>query len=67
DTMTDPRGAGAGSYRVDRGGDWRNIAGNCRVAYRYYGDPTYSYSHFGFRIARSSVPGPAVSGANGTQ
>jgi formylglycine-generating enzyme required for sulfatase activity len=41
------------SYRVLRGGGWRNDDGNCRSAYRLYYYPDYAYSTFGFRIVRT--------------
>jgi formylglycine-generating enzyme required for sulfatase activity len=49
-----PQGPSSGSYRVLRGGGWRNYAGLCRVAYRYNDDPDGSGSRMGFRVARSS-------------
>jgi hypothetical protein len=45
-----------GSYRVLRGGCWGNDAYNCRVALRYFIDPSSAYDNMGFRVARSSVP-----------
>ena len=54
--LTDPRGpAASGTSRVIRGGSWNFNAYDCRVAYRYYYDPSSSGSTFGFRVARSSV------------
>ena len=37
---SNPPGPTSGSYRVDRGGSWHNVAGDCRVANRgdYYPD-----------------------------
>jgi formylglycine-generating enzyme required for sulfatase activity len=55
-TPTDPRGVSSGTYRVSRGGGWFNYALYCRVAFRYDYFPSYTYSDFGFRVARSSVP-----------
>jgi formylglycine-generating enzyme required for sulfatase activity len=37
--QTNPKGPQNGSRRVLRGGRWANIAENCRVSYRNYGDP----------------------------
>ncbi|MEI6676408.1 MAG: SUMF1/EgtB/PvdO family nonheme iron enzyme [Verrucomicrobiota bacterium] len=54
--QTDPRGVTSGSGRVLRGGDWDYGAFSCRVAYRYYGNPSGSGNGIGFRVARSSVP-----------
>ena len=52
----DPQGAATGALRVSRGGSWFGNAGYCRVAVRYYDDPSVSYySYVGFRVARSSV------------
>jgi formylglycine-generating enzyme required for sulfatase activity len=51
--QTDPRGptsGSLGSYRVLRGGGWRDYALICRAADRYgYYSPTGSYSYVGFR------------------
>jgi len=49
-----PQGASSGSYRVYRGGSWRNYAKICRVAYRSSYNPDYSYNILGFRLLRSS-------------
>ena len=53
---TDPVGPPSGSYRVFRGGGWGYNAYDCRVAIRYYNDPSDTYYSIGFRVARSSVP-----------
>ena len=53
---TDPSGPASGSGRVFRGGGWGNDANGCRVAYRFYYDPSDTYGYIGFRVARSSVP-----------
>jgi formylglycine-generating enzyme required for sulfatase activity len=52
---SDPEGAGSGTDRVVRGGYWLNSAYGCRVAFRSYGAPPFSYYYFGFRpvLARS--------------
>ena len=55
-TMTDPRGASSGSYRVLRGGCWGNVAAGCRSAYRFRYSPGARYAHLGFRLALSSAP-----------
>ncbi|MBK8164327.1 MAG: SUMF1/EgtB/PvdO family nonheme iron enzyme [bacterium] len=52
-TVTDPVGAGAGDYRVVRGGGWDGIAQVCRSASRFINFPNYSDSSFGFRPVRS--------------
>ena len=38
-----------GSYRVLRGGSWSSDAFYCRVGFRYYYTPGYSYDGIGFR------------------
>ena len=53
-TVTDPVGAGAGYYRVIRGGFWSSLAQNCRSANRNYYYPNYSVNYFGFRPVRSA-------------
>jgi formylglycine-generating enzyme required for sulfatase activity len=55
-TVTDPVGAGAGSYRVIRGGSWNFVADYCRSAFRLTIDPSTAASFQGFRVARSSAP-----------
>ena len=51
-TLTDPRGAASGSYRVIRGGSWSNDANYLRCAFRYNISPSYRYyNSFGFRCA----------------
>lgn len=47
---TNPQGPLNGSDRVLRGGSWGDDAGNCRVSYRYYYDPDYTYYNYGFRL-----------------
>jgi formylglycine-generating enzyme required for sulfatase activity len=56
DSVTDPVGPPAGSYRVYRGGSWFNDAGYCRAADRNGITPTGINYYVGFRPARSSVP-----------
>ena len=49
---SDPRGPTSGTYRVDRGGSWRNNAINCRTAYRFNDYPNVNYRYnVGFRSA----------------
>jgi sulfatase modifying factor 1 len=55
-TPTDPRGVISGYTRVLRGGSWFDYALDCRVAFRYGLDPSFSINDMGFRVARSSVP-----------
>jgi len=52
--VTDPVGAGAGSYRVFRGGVYNNYARYCRSAIRSAYSPYYSDIYFGFRPVRST-------------
>ncbi len=47
---TDPTGPSSGSYRVLRGGSWRDCATLCRVSGRYYDSPSYAYSNSGLRL-----------------
>jgi formylglycine-generating enzyme required for sulfatase activity len=54
--QSDPRGAGSGSSRVNRGGSWGDNANYCRAANRSNNDPAYQYRNLGFRVLRSSVP-----------
>lgn len=48
----DPRGPGAGTYRVARGGSWDDVPLNCRLASRGYGGPDFWNYYLGFRVAR---------------
>jgi formylglycine-generating enzyme required for sulfatase activity len=48
----DPRGPSAGSYRVNRGGGWDDIAVICRSAYRISDAPGFRYDDLGFRLVR---------------
>jgi formylglycine-generating enzyme required for sulfatase activity/serine/threonine protein kinase len=66
-SVTDPQVATSYSHRVIRGGGWSGIANYCRVASRNNFLPTISISDIGFRVARSSAPSPAASGASGTE
>jgi len=49
-SMTDPKGASSGSYRVIRGGGWFINTGICRSADRSYSVPTSKSRNLGFRI-----------------
>jgi formylglycine-generating enzyme required for sulfatase activity len=51
---TDPRGAGAGSNRVLRGGGWRQHAGTLKTTSRGRGAPTYGSYYLGFRPVRTA-------------
>ena len=48
-SVVNPRGPGAGSYRVIRGGYWGDSAWFCRSAQRIYFNPTGRISIIGFR------------------
>ncbi len=49
-SQTNPTGPSSGSFRVDRGGSWNDIAQYCRSSLRYGRSPTYSNSSLGFRL-----------------
>jgi len=51
--VTDPRGPSSGSCRVLRGGSWVDGGDNLRCAFRLLVQPSFSYSYYGFRCARS--------------
>ena len=51
--QTNPKGATSGSGRVLRGGSWYFSAAPCRVAFRYYYDPSDRYDDYGFRVVLS--------------
>ena len=50
---TDPAGPGGGSYRVIRGGGWRDYPAKCQSAIRSGNVPSDRYNGLGFRVARS--------------
>ena len=52
--VSDSTGPKEGSYRVYRGGSWRNDAANCQSAYRISSAPTFRHRSVGFRLALSS-------------
>lgn len=45
-----PQGPLSGTRRVIRGGDWRDAANYCRVAFRYYNGPENTGYALGFRL-----------------
>ena len=49
----DPKGASSGQNRVIRGGSWRSLSVDSRVAYRNYYLPVNRDSNSGFRVASS--------------
>jgi serine/threonine protein kinase len=48
--QTNPQGPLSGSYRVLRGGNWDNIAWDCRSASRIKASPKYRNNTHGFRL-----------------
>lgn len=52
-SATDPQGADAGSFRVNRGGGWSSIADHCRSANRDWDSPGLGDPVLGFRLALS--------------
>jgi formylglycine-generating enzyme required for sulfatase activity len=50
---SNPQGPPAGQRRASRGGSWRHAVTISRSAARSRLDPTYRYTDYGFRIARS--------------
>ncbi len=55
-TVADPMGPSSGTFRVRRGGCWRNSATYCRSANRNGNEPGRRNRYLGFRLALSSVP-----------
>ena len=49
--QTNPTGPETGDLRVFRGGGWLYGATNCRVSYRDYSLPMYTYKFVGLRLA----------------
>jgi len=49
-SQTNPRGAASGTFRVFRGGGWRNFAQICRSAFRYNYFPGHRHFNIGFRV-----------------
>ena len=52
-TVNNPLGPERGGHRVIRGGSWYFDPQYCRVAARYFGDPTNRSDDVGFRLALS--------------
>ncbi|MCX6286657.1 MAG: formylglycine-generating enzyme family protein [Bacteroidetes bacterium] len=48
--QTNPHGPESGTFRVFRGGGWRNYAQLCRSAFRYRYFPDYRHFNIGFRL-----------------
>ena len=55
-SLTNPTGPSPGSHRVGRGGSWSGLARFCRVSYRIYDSPDYSFNYLGLRLALSFSP-----------
>ena len=51
---TDPLGSSSGSFRVERGGSWRNYALYASVCFRISYNPSDGDYHLGFRLVRSA-------------
>lgn len=52
-SQTNPQGPSSGSDRVLRGGRWNGFARYCRVSYRIYGVPGFTFNGYGFRLVLS--------------
>ena len=50
EAQSNPHGADSGTFRVFRGGGWRNYAQLCRSAFRYSYFPDFRYFNIGFRV-----------------
>lgn len=51
--QTNPKGPSSGPNRVNRGGCWGDLAGNCRSAFRNNYGPDYRNDYLGLRLALS--------------
>ncbi|MBM4399147.1 MAG: SUMF1/EgtB/PvdO family nonheme iron enzyme [Candidatus Cloacimonetes bacterium] len=49
-----PKGPNTGIHRVLRGGSWKSINTNCRIAERNYSVPYYKENTIGFRVVRNA-------------
>ena len=52
-SVTNPTGPSSGSYRVNRGGSWFDLAQLCRTAVRSYFSTDVRYDFLGFRLSRT--------------
>jgi formylglycine-generating enzyme required for sulfatase activity len=57
---TNPLGPETGSYRVLRGGSLVNGGSAARASFRNFNAPTAISNDYGFRVARTAVPRPAL-------
>jgi formylglycine-generating enzyme len=48
--QSNPRGPSSGTFKVFRGGGWRNYAQLCRSAFRYKYFPDFRHFNIGFRL-----------------
>ena len=51
--VNDPRGPTSGTFRIQRGGSWYDIARDCRSASRDSSDPSARHNYGGFRVVRT--------------
>ncbi|MCF8242941.1 MAG: SUMF1/EgtB/PvdO family nonheme iron enzyme [Melioribacteraceae bacterium] len=49
---SDPKGPESGSYKIVRGGSWKDDAYDCRTTYREWESPTFKENTIGFRMVR---------------
>ena len=54
-SVTNPKGAASGIYRVMRGGSWNNSADYCRSSLRLRDEPVYRRNYLGLRVALSVI------------
>ncbi len=54
-TVSDPKGASSGPYRVFRGGSFHFLALHCRSAYRFKFTPDLASLDIGFRVVLPSA------------
>ncbi len=52
--FNDPTGAEKGSHRIVRGGCWNILKNNCRVAARFFHNPSFRFNNLGFRLVCST-------------
>lgn len=52
-SRTDYHGPSSGSYRMLRGGGWKDNASHCRSAHRYAADPSWRFDNLGFRLVKT--------------
>jgi len=52
-SVTDPAGPSSGSFRMCRGGSWKQNAWVCRSAFRFYAFPNLRKDNRGFRLVRT--------------